>query len=54
MAKQELVDAVAKLINPELFQLPYEGPNTPHQRFVDDMREKARQIIALVENGLVH
>lgn len=53
MTHEQLIDAVAKLINPELFQLPSEGQNPAYYRFVENEKAKATKIIGLVEEELV-
>lgn len=52
-APEHLIDAVAKIINPELFQLPSEGQNPAYYRFVESEKAKARAIVGLVKREMV-
>jgi hypothetical protein len=48
MPNQDLVDAVAKLIEPELFALPASLQSVASHRFVENTWARAREIITLV------
>lgn len=52
MTNQELIDAIAKIINPELFQLPPQDHTQAYHRFVEGEKAKARAIIGLIEREL--